>query len=60
MKDTKLSNFRKIHIFLAKIPCDNQIRQLLDGVKPQEIYPVFEEIEKVLIQQGEKESIYRL
>lgn len=36
-----------------KIPCDNQIRQLLDGVKPQEIYPVFEEIEKVLIQQGE-------
>lgn len=36
-----------------KIPCDNQIRKLLDGVKPQEIYPVFEEILQLLIEQEE-------
>ena len=33
---------------MHQIPCDNQIRDLLDGVKPQCVFPVFEEILRVL------------
>jgi hypothetical protein len=39
-----------------QIPCDNQIRDLLDGVEPQCVFPVFEEILRVLDQGGELEA----
>jgi len=35
-----------------QIPCDNQIRTLLDGVEPQCVFPVFEEILRVLDEAG--------
>jgi hypothetical protein len=36
-----------------KIPSDNHIRDLLDPVKPQQVFPIFEEILQVLEQQGQ-------
>lgn len=36
-----------------KIPSDNQIRNLLDPVKPEEIFPVFEQVLQVLEEQGQ-------
>jgi hypothetical protein len=36
-----------------KIPSDNHIRDLLDPVKPQQIFPIFEEILQVLEQQDQ-------
>lgn len=36
-----------------QIPCDNHIRDLLDPVKPEQVFPVFEEILQVLEQQGQ-------
>jgi len=36
-----------------QIPSDNHIRDLLDPVKPEQIFPVFEEILQVLEQQGQ-------
>ena len=35
-----------------RIPSDNQIRALLDPVKPKQVFPIFEEILQVLEQQG--------
>ena len=35
-----------------QIPCDNQIRDLLDGVEPQCVFPVFEEILLLLDKAG--------
>lgn len=40
-----------------QMPCDNQIRDLLDGVKPQCVFPVFEEILLLLEQSGELEAL---
>ena len=40
-----------------QIPCDNQIRDLLDGVKPHCVFPVFEEILLLLEQSGELEAL---
>ena len=39
-----------------QIPSDNQLRNLLDSVKPEEVFPVFENILKVLEQQGQLQS----
>jgi hypothetical protein len=39
-----------------KIPSDNQIRNLLDPVKPKEVFPVFEYLLQVLEEQGQLES----
>jgi len=39
-----------------QIPSDNHIRDLLDPVKPENIFPVFEEVLQVLDQQGQLES----
>ena len=39
-----------------KIPSDNHIRDLLDPVKPEQMFPIFEEILQVLEQQGELKS----
>lgn len=36
-----------------KIPTDNHIRDLLDGVAPSEVFPVFEEILQILDEQGQ-------
>jgi hypothetical protein len=36
-----------------RIPSDNQIRTLLDGVQPEQIFPIFEEILQVLERQGQ-------
>lgn len=39
-----------------RIPSDNQIRALLDPVKPEQVFPIFEEILQVLEQQGQLEG----
>ena len=39
-----------------QIPSDNQIRNLLDPVPPEQVFPVFEEILQVLEQQGQLEG----
>ncbi len=36
-----------------QLPSDNQIRSLLDPVKPEQVFPMFEEILQVLEQQGQ-------
>ena len=36
-----------------QVPCDNHIRDLLDPVKPEQVFPVFAEILQVLEQQGQ-------
>ncbi|MEM6716801.1 MAG: ISNCY family transposase, partial [Cyanobacteria bacterium P01_C01_bin.147] len=36
-----------------QIPSDNQIRNLLDAVKPEHVFPVFEDILQVLDHQGQ-------
>ncbi len=38
---------------IEQVPCDNQIRSLLDPVTPRPLYPVFEEIFLALDQAGE-------
>ena len=40
---------------IEKIPCDNQIRSLLDPITPRYLYPLFEEILLALEQAGELE-----
>lgn len=40
---------------IARIPCDNQIRALLDPITPRHLYPLFEEILLALDQAGELE-----
>jgi hypothetical protein len=40
-----------------QIPSDNQIRNLLDPVTPEQVFPVFEEILQVLEQQGQLEGL---
>lgn len=37
-----------------RIPCDNQIRDLLDPVSPEHLFPVFEEVLQVLEAQGQE------
>jgi hypothetical protein len=39
-----------------RIPSDNQIRALLDPVKPEQVFPIFEEILQALEQQGQLQS----
>ncbi|MEY2984318.1 MAG: hypothetical protein RLZZ568_935 [Cyanobacteriota bacterium] len=39
-----------------KTPSDNQIRTLLNPVKPEKVFPVFERILQVLDKQGQLES----
>ena len=39
-----------------RIPTDNHIRDLLDAVSPEHLFPVFEEILQVLEAQGQLES----
>ena len=39
-----------------RIPCDHQIRDLLDAVSPEHLFPVFEDILQVLEAQGQLED----
>ena len=39
-----------------RIPSDNQIRDLLDAVAPEQVFPVFEEILQVLAEKGQLEG----
>lgn len=41
---------------LEKIPCDNQIRALLDPITPRHLYPLFDEILLALEQAGQLEQ----
>jgi hypothetical protein len=43
-----------------QIPSDNQIRNLLDPVPPEQVFPVFEDILQVLEQQGQLEGFRSL
>ncbi|MFO7142918.1 ISNCY family transposase [Arthrospira sp. PCC 8006] len=43
-----------------RIPCDNQIRDLLDPVSPDHLFPVFEEVLQVLEAQGQLEGFRSL
>ena len=38
---------------IEQIPCDNQIRSLLDPISPRYLYPLFDEILGTLVQSGE-------
>lgn len=38
---------------IEKIPCDNQIRSLLDPITPRHLYPLFDEVLLALEQSGE-------
>ena len=40
---------------IEKIPCDNQIRALLDPIDPQQLYPLFDDVVRDLEQAGELE-----
>src|SRR5436190_419076 len=37
---------------IDKIPCDNQIREMLDPVPPQVLYPVYDHLYDTLREQG--------
>jgi hypothetical protein len=41
---------------LEKIPCDNHVRQTLDPVPPEELYPCYDEVFESLRQSGQLES----
>jgi hypothetical protein len=41
---------------IQKIPCDNQIRDRLDPVAPEEIYPLYDEVVEALREQGVLET----
>lgn len=56
MKGSKGKSNAQSLFGIHRIPSDNQIRNLLDAVKPEEVFPVFEQIFKVLEQQGQLES----
>ncbi|WP_084610829.1 ISNCY family transposase [Synechocystis sp. PCC 7509] len=57
MAATKGSSNAQSLFGVHQIPCDNQIRDLLDGVKPQCVFPVFAEILLLLKQSGELEAL---
>ncbi len=51
MKNLKGQNNASSLFDINKIPCDNQIRNLLDPVTPQTVYPVFQQTYKWLKEQ---------
>jgi hypothetical protein len=53
MADSKGKNNAQSLFGVHQIPSDNQIRNLLDGVAPEQGFPVFEEILQVLDEQGQ-------
>jgi hypothetical protein len=53
MADRKGNSNAQSLFGVHQIPSDNQIRNLLDGVAPEQVFPVFEEILQVLDEQGQ-------
>lgn len=53
MADSKGKSNAQSLFGVHQIPSDNHIRDLLDGVAPEQVFPVFEEILQVLEQQGQ-------
>jgi len=53
MQGSKGKNNAQSLFGVHQIPTDNHIRGLLDPVKPEEIFPIFEEILETLEQQGQ-------
>lgn len=56
MKQSKGRSNAETLFGLEQIPCDNQIRVLLDGQRPNAVYPVFAQIFTALEQAGELKS----
>lgn len=56
MADSKGKSNAQSLFGVHKIPSDNHIRDVLDPVSPEEIFPIFEEILQVLEQQGQLEG----
>jgi hypothetical protein len=46
------SNLRSIYRIAGEIPCDNQMRVILDGLEPKEIRPLFASVFQLLNQAG--------
>jgi hypothetical protein len=60
MEQTKgLSNAQSL-FGVHKIPTDNHIRDLLDPIKPKEMFPVFETILETIEQRGQTARISRI
>lgn len=53
MADSKGKSNAQSLFGVHQIPSDNQIRNMLDGVEPEQVFPVFEEILQVLDKQGQ-------
>jgi len=53
MADSKGKSNAQSLFGVHQIPSDNQIRNMLDGVEPEQVFPVFEEILQVLDEQGQ-------
>ncbi|MEO1404692.1 MAG: ISNCY family transposase [Cyanobacteria bacterium J06635_1] len=58
MADSKGRSNAQSLFGVHQIPCDNHIRDLLDGVPPERVFPVFEEILQVL-EDSQKLSEFR-
>jgi len=58
MEGSKGKNNAQSVFGVHQIPSDNHIRDLLDPVKPEAVFPVFEEILQVLEQQGELRGLH--
>ncbi len=52
MKQTKGRSNAETLFQMEQIPCDNQIRALLDPLSPRQIFPVFDEVYRRLEQSG--------
>jgi hypothetical protein len=56
MADSKGKSNAQSLFGVHQIPSDNHIRDLLDGVAPEEVFPMFEEILHGLEEQGQLNS----
>ena len=56
MADSKGKSNAQSLFGVHQIPSDNHIRDLLDGVAPEEVFPMFEEILQGLEEQGHLNS----
>ena len=52
MDKTKGKSNAQSLLQIEKIPCDNQIREILDPVAPQELFPVYDNVYHALKEQG--------
>ena len=52
MQQAKAQNNAASFFGIDQVPCDNQIRQMLDPVEPQALYPVYDQIYDTLREHG--------